>query len=114
MAAEEILRFALYKEVVKRTKRKKRKLNNGRRSSVSVDGSDSEEEAGAQDEGDEGQSSEQHIASPKKGKVINEDSQDIWKDSTQDLEAMNVDEETQVTNPKISPARYVLRSPWAQ
>jgi DNA replication licensing factor MCM3 len=47
--AEEILRFALFKEVLKREKRKKRKLNNGR-SSQAVEGSDSEDESDADGE----------------------------------------------------------------
>jgi DNA replication licensing factor MCM3 len=41
MAAEEILRFALFKEVLKPEKRKKRKLNTGK--SKRSDGSDSDE-----------------------------------------------------------------------
>ena len=51
-AAEEVLRFALFKEVLKREKRKKRKLNNGR-SSQAVEGSDSEEESDADGEEEE-------------------------------------------------------------
>ncbi len=42
-AAEAILRFALFKEVLKREKRKKRRLNNGR-ASVGVDESETEGE----------------------------------------------------------------------
>ncbi|KAH9949503.1 ATP dependent DNA helicase [Amylocystis lapponica] len=49
MAAEELLRFALFKEVLKRTRRKKRKLNHG--GAAGGHGDDGEDESG--DESDE-------------------------------------------------------------
>lgn len=51
--AEEILRFALYKEVIKRQKRKKRKLNTGGAAATVDDGSDEDAEGTDDDEEDE-------------------------------------------------------------
>lgn len=54
MAAEEILRFALFKEVMKRHKRKRRKLNHGGAGARRGDGeSDDEDAEGSEDEEDE-------------------------------------------------------------
>lgn len=50
LAAEEILRFALFKEVLKPERRKKRKLNNGQ----PVDGEGSSDEEGVEGEEEEG------------------------------------------------------------
>ncbi|KAI0095280.1 ATP dependent DNA helicase [Irpex rosettiformis] len=54
MEAEAILRFALYKEVLKRQRRKKRKLNAGG-ASVGRPGEDSDEESEDEDDEEEGQ-----------------------------------------------------------
>lgn len=53
MAAEEILRFALFKEVVKHDRRKKRKLNTGRARRQGSGGSDSDEDDETDDEEDD-------------------------------------------------------------
>jgi DNA replication licensing factor MCM3 len=52
-AAEDILRYALFKDVVKRQRRKKRKLNHGGASARRGDDDDGEEEEGSDDEDDE-------------------------------------------------------------
>lgn len=56
MAAEEILRFALFKEVLKQTRRKKRRLNNGQLVDVASDeGDEDEDEEEERDNGEEGE-----------------------------------------------------------
>ena len=59
MAAEEILRYALFKEVVKAQKKKKRRLNNGQM--VEVDSDDEEDDdAGREEEEDDQVTRSQH------------------------------------------------------
>ena len=53
MAAEEILRFALFKEVLKVQRRKKRRLNNGQIVDVASDEEDDDEDVAEEDEGEE-------------------------------------------------------------
>ncbi|KAI0666348.1 ATP dependent DNA helicase [Trametes maxima] len=64
--AEEILRFALFKEVLRRTRRKKRKLNNGAVDAIDEDDEDGEAE-GESDEGsdEEEEEASQRMATPK-------------------------------------------------
>jgi DNA replication licensing factor MCM3 len=52
-AAEDILRYALFKDVVKRQRRKKRKLNHGGASARGEEGSDDEEDAENSEEDEE-------------------------------------------------------------
>ena len=51
MAAEEILRFALFKEVLKAQRRKKRRLNNGQMVDVASDEEDEDEDVAEDEEG---------------------------------------------------------------
>ena len=53
MAAEEILRFALFKEVLKPERRKKRKLNNGQSVEDGSGSEDEDVEGEAEGEGEE-------------------------------------------------------------
>lgn len=53
MAAEEILRFALFKEVLKPARKKKRKLNDGVPAASDSDSDDDDDEGGAGARGDE-------------------------------------------------------------
>ncbi|KAI0336153.1 ATP dependent DNA helicase [Cubamyces sp. BRFM 1775] len=62
--AEEILRFALFKEVLRRTRRKKRKLNNGAVEAMDEDDEDGEVE-GESDESDEEEEAPQRMETPK-------------------------------------------------
>jgi len=100
MAAEEIMRFALFKEVVKRHKRKKRKLNNGAGARRGDDDED-ESEAVEEDSGDETGGEELNKESrtpeaatvPPGGKQQRaKDVDSVLDDARQDLEAMVVDE----------------------
>lgn len=52
-AAEEILTFALFKEVLKREKRKKRKLNNGATGAATQGGDEDDDAEGSDVSGDE-------------------------------------------------------------
>ncbi len=71
MAAEEILRFALFKEVLKPERRKKRKLNSGRGESADTDGeTDAEDAEGEADEQVEGDV-EMGGADPEDAEVVN-------------------------------------------
>jgi DNA replication licensing factor MCM3 len=59
-AAEDILRYALFKDVVKRQRRKKRKLNHGGASARRDDNEEEEEDEGSDDE--DGENSEEEVA----------------------------------------------------
>lgn len=87
MAAEEIIRFALYKEVLKRQRRKKRKLNGGA-SAAKGDEEGSDEETGDEEEDEEVEEPERMQApAPAKAKDLPEPSQDpIWGDESQDVQ----------------------------
>ena len=88
MAAEEIMRFALYKEVLKRQRRKKRKLNDGGASGTREDDEEgSEEETDGGDDEDEIEAPERMSVPPTKGKDVPQPSQDpIWGDDSQDVQ----------------------------
>ncbi|CAL1696311.1 unnamed protein product [Somion occarium] len=93
--AEAILRFALYKEVLRRKARKKRKLNHGgavqgEGSDVDTDGEGEEED---EDE-DEEVPARMERPQPEKAKDIpdpNANRDPIWGDSTQDIEMDGVE-----------------------
>lgn len=61
MAAEEILRFALFKEVLKQTRRKKRRLNNGQLVDVNSDEEDEEEPEDEEAAGADGESDGEEV-----------------------------------------------------
>ncbi|CDO70223.1 hypothetical protein BN946_scf184942.g23 [Trametes cinnabarina] len=63
--AEEILRFALFKEVLRRVRRKKRKLNNGAVEAVDDDDEDGEVEGESDEESDEDEEAPERMATPK-------------------------------------------------
>ncbi|TDL28827.1 ATP dependent DNA helicase [Rickenella mellea] len=82
--AEEILRYALFKEVLKREKRKKRKLNTG----AAQPGSESDEEEGEGEESDEEPEPPQRMPdAPKPDRAQSQGAtQDtIWGDESQDV-----------------------------
>ncbi|KZP32292.1 ATP dependent DNA helicase [Athelia psychrophila] len=81
MAAEEIMRFALYKEVLKRQKKKKRTGPNGTRG-AGEDASDDDEEEATDEEGEVAQRMEVPSA-----KAVPKASQDpVWQDDSQDVQ----------------------------
>ena len=94
-AAEEIMRYALYKEVAKRQrqKKKKRKLNRGGATLGNDDGSqDSSDDDGDEDDGeDEQPEAPERMSMPPQSQanaqpVNNNLSQDtLWNDGSQDL-----------------------------
>ncbi len=83
--AEEILRFALFKEVLRRTRRKKRKLNNG-----AVDAVDEDEEDGEEGESDEESDEEEapkRMETPKpKAKAVEKPSPGAQWDGDNDVQ----------------------------
>jgi DNA replication licensing factor MCM3 len=95
-AAEEIMRFALFKEVQKRQRRKKRKLNNGAATSGNGDdGSEDEtDEEGSDDEQEGPERMSLPQSQPAKPKGFSDSSQGeqaIWGDDSQDIQ-MDVQE----------------------
>ncbi|OSD05902.1 ATP dependent DNA helicase [Trametes coccinea BRFM310] len=83
--AEEILRFALFKEVLRRVRRKKRKLNNGAVEAVEDDDEDGEAEGESDEESDEEDEAPQRMATPKpKAKEIEKPAPEPqWNDDVQ-------------------------------
>ncbi|KAI0823030.1 ATP dependent DNA helicase [Trametes gibbosa] len=63
--AEEVLRFALFKEVLRRTRRKKRKLNNGAVEALDSDDEGGEAEGASDEESEEEEEAPQRMATPK-------------------------------------------------
>lgn len=107
--AEEIMRFALFKEVLKRQRRKKRKLNNGE--TAEGKGGDGSEDETEGDSGDEPEAPAR-MSVPLTKAVPEQPSQDpIWGDDSQDLQ-MEVVQPAAVAGPaddgKIRPERYVF------
>ncbi|TFY67727.1 hypothetical protein EVJ58_g1419 [Rhodofomes roseus] len=69
MAAEELLRFALYKEVLKRKRRTKRRLNNGKRNRQgSADSDESEEESDDEEDAEDAPQSPPRMEMPAQAK----------------------------------------------
>ncbi|KAG2756527.1 MCM-domain-containing protein [Suillus brevipes Sb2] len=91
-AAEEIMRYALYKEVAKRQKKKKRKLN---RAGAAGHDDDDSQDSSDEDENDQGEDEQAEVpermslppqAPANKQLANNQSSQDtLWNDSSQDL-----------------------------
>ena len=107
--AEAIVKFALFREVPKRKRRKKRKLNTG--GAVGGRGEDgSGEESNDDESSDEREVPERMSLPPAQAKAVKDKqpSQDpIWGDESQDLQ-MDVDDHPAETGKgKISPARRV-------
>ena len=111
MAAEEIMRFALYKEVLKRQRRKKRKLNNGGASGARPDDDEgSGEESDGEEDEEDMEVPERMSVPPAKAKDVPQPSQDpIWGDDSQDVQ-MNLDQPP-IAGPAadggVRPERYV-------
>jgi DNA replication licensing factor MCM3 len=92
-AAEEIMRYALYKEVAKRQKKKKRKLN--RAGAAGDKDEDDSQDSSDEDENDQGEDEQPEVpermsmppqAPANKQPASNQSSQDtLWNDSSQDL-----------------------------
>ena len=106
--AEEIMKFALFREVPKRRRRKKRKLNTG----AAVGGKEedeSEEESSGEMSDDDIEAPERMNLPPTKAKAVSEklpSQEPIWGDESQDLQ-MEVDGQT-ARSDKINPERRVL------
>jgi DNA replication licensing factor MCM3 len=112
MAAEEIMRFALYKEVLKRQRKKKRKLNKGGASGArGDDDEESEEETDGEVDEDEIEVPRRMSVPPAKDKDIQQPSQDpIWGDDSQDMQ-MDMDQPpvaVPADNRGVRPERYVV------
>jgi DNA replication licensing factor MCM3 len=107
LAAEEILQFALFKEVLKRQRRKKRKLNNGVATGMKA-GDEVEESDEASDEEEEVPEEEPVAKAVPAGKQAQPEKEKdtVWEDGTQD--AMPVDESQDVTgaDAMVKPERY--------
>lgn len=92
MAAEEIMRFALYKEVLKRQRKKKRKLNSG-----AARGAGAGDDEGTDDETEGEEEDEEDVEVPERmsvppAKNVPKASQDpIWGDDSQDVQ-MDLDQ----------------------
>jgi DNA replication licensing factor MCM3 len=92
-AAEEIMRYALYKEVAKRQKKKKRKLN--RAGAAGDKDEDDSQDSSDEDENDQGEDEQPEVpermsmppqAPANRQPANNQSSQDtLWNDSSQDL-----------------------------
>ncbi|KAG1757266.1 MCM2/3/5 family-domain-containing protein [Suillus lakei] len=92
-AAEEIMRYALYKEVAKRQKKKKRKLN--RAGATGGNDEDDSQNSSDEDENDQGEDEQPEVpermsmppqAQTNKQPANDQSSQDtLWNDSNQDL-----------------------------
>jgi DNA replication licensing factor MCM3 len=92
IAAEEILQFALFKEVLKRQRRKKRKLNNG--AAVGKRTEDEEDESDDPSDDEEEIPDEESIENENQaGKRLQEQKAKDFEAATQDV--MPVDDESQ-------------------
>jgi len=109
MEAEDILRFALYKEVLKRQRRKKRKLNHGK--AVEGDEEGSGDETAAEDDEDDEETQPTRMEQQEKGKTkdIPQAQQDpVWGDGSQDVEMAPAADQTPFTDGVVSPERHTL------
>jgi DNA replication licensing factor MCM3 len=89
-AAEEIMRFALFKEVLKRQRRTRRKLNSGAATGGNEDGSEDETDGeGSDDEQEVPERMSIPPPQPVKAKAFSDASQNenaIWGDDSQDVQ----------------------------
>jgi DNA replication licensing factor MCM3 len=114
-AAEEIMRFALFKEVPKRQRRKKRKLNSGAATGGNEDGSEDDTDAdGSEDEQEVPERMSIPPPQPAKSKPFSDASQNenIWGDDSQDVQ-MDVEVPAPAgpgAEGKVVPERYVMKS----
>lgn len=108
--AEEVLRFALFKEVLRRTRRKKRKLNNGAVEALDEDDEDGEAEGASDEESEEEEEAPQRMATPKpKAKPVPKPSPGAaWDaDDVQMGDGPDVAADAAADSQGIRPDRYV-------
>ncbi|KDR84871.1 hypothetical protein GALMADRAFT_107292, partial [Galerina marginata CBS 339.88] len=114
--AEEIMRFALFREVPKRQRRKKRKLNNGAAVRKGSDGSDDGETDGSEDEQDSAAAERMTTPTAPRSKstaatVAQPPEDPIWGDDSQDVQ-MAEDQpvattaSVPMTDSRVRPDRY--------
>ena len=111
--AEEIMRFALFREVPKRQRRKKRKLNNGAAVRKGSDGSDVDD--GESDDSDDEPAPAERMTSPVATTTapVPPSEDPMWGDESQDV-AMTVDDQPATApsgptnNSNIRPDRFVV------
>lgn len=106
--AEEIMRFALFKEVPKRQRRKKRKLNNGAAVRKGVDdGEGSDEESGGEETGDDEPAPERMSMPPASPKTTGTTAvQDpVWGDESQDVTMVASSSGSAAASEKMNPER---------
>ena len=111
LAAEEILQFALFKEVLKRPRRKKRKLNNGAAVDKTVDDEEEESDEVSDRDGDvPDQAPTIQVVPTAKQPQAEKEKNSILEDGTQDgtQDAMRVDESQDIiiANAVVNPERY--------
>ncbi|KAG7450152.1 ATP dependent DNA helicase [Guyanagaster necrorhizus] len=107
--AEEIMRFALFKEVPKRQRRKKRKLNNGAAVRKGTDDG-SDEESGGEETGDDEPATERMSMPPASPKTTGTTAvQDpVWGDESQDVTMVASSSGSAAVSGKMSPERYTF------
>lgn len=107
--AEEIMRFALFREVPKRQRRKKRKLNNGAAVRKGSDGSDGDD--GESDESDNEPTPAERMTSPVAATAgpVPPPEDSMWGDGSQDVTMTEVDQPATATtnDSNVRPERYV-------
>jgi DNA replication licensing factor MCM3 len=104
LAAEEILQFALFKEVLKRQRRKKRKLNNG--ASAGKKTGDEEDESDEASDDEEDVPDEDPVAvNPPTGKRPQEQKAKELEDATQDVMPVDDSQTVPDANAAVQPER---------
>ncbi|KAK0233269.1 MCM2/3/5 family-domain-containing protein [Armillaria fumosa] len=109
--AEEIMRFALFKEVPKRQRRKKRKLNNGAAVRKGVDdGEGSDEESDGEETGDDEPAPERMSMPPASPQTTGTTAvQDpVWGDESQDVTMVASSSGSAAAGGRMNPERYAL------
>lgn len=110
MQAEAILRFALYKEVLKRSRRKKRKLNRG----TAAEDDDEEEDGSEEEEEVEEAAARMEGPQPAKEKAIDDPvpaPDPVWGDGSQDVDMDAAPPQAQAgptDDGGVRPERYVF------
>ncbi|KAK0506047.1 MCM2/3/5 family-domain-containing protein [Armillaria luteobubalina] len=109
--AEEIMRFALFKEVPKRQRRKKRKLNNGAAVRKGVDdGEGSDEESDGEETADDEPAPERMSMPPASPKTTGTTAvQDpVWGDESQGVTMVASSSGSAAASGRMNPERYTL------
>ena len=114
-AAEEILTYALFKEVLKREKRKKRKLNTGERG-AGTQGEDDDEEDGTDQDASGDEDDEQPSRLPENppraqaSETQQESQSTIWQNDSQDVDMAGEKQASEFDKAGITAQRYVIES----